>query len=166
MLKYPIISIVYAAAMLFLGGVAYALAPPGTSAGTALVIPGIAAGAILVATALGFIVDIIWYFAKLPPMRIGVWPAIALSALLAVAFAARAIPATAAYLDARGALVDSPAAERATAATVDVVEGGPRAEALRKDYLIMALWGLTAVSAVSLVSLLLLGPPRGARRAD
>lgn len=158
MIKHALIMLVYAATMLFLGVLAFLVAPPDASKATALAIPGVAALLILAAAVMSLL--------KGRPRTIGVWAGIVLSGLFAVAFAARAIPMTAAYFDAHSALVNAPADERATAAEVDDARGGPRVEALRKDYLIMTLWGVTSLSVLSLVSLMLFGPPRRVRRAD
>ena len=163
MFKAALLLFVYAATMIGLGVVAYTLAPEGANAMTALIIPG-ATGLLAVVT------GIMCLLGKKPAM-IGVHAGLVLPLLFAAAFASRAVPLTSSFLDAKAEMAQvRQTVEGGLGAVVEDVQGrlsrgeqvlpdtSMAAKALSKDYLIATFWGLTCVSLLAFVALILLRP--------
>jgi hypothetical protein len=151
MLKAAINMLVYAAALLVIGVIAYLAAPTGASAATALIIPGIAAALMITSAVLTIMGAAAARDGKgVSKLGIlGVHLGILLPILFTLAFAFRALPATNAYLEAKNALNSDNAIEQAAA-----VLDEKQSKAYRKDYLVVALWSLTALSGFAFASML------------
>jgi len=155
MLKAAINMLVYAAALLVIGVVAYLAAPTGASAATALIIPSVAAALMITAAVLAIMGKASIAKGNGPgkPGTLGLNLAILLPLLFTLAFAFRALPATSAYLEAKGALSSGNLLEQAETLIDDKGQ-----KALQKDYLVVALWSLTALSAFAFATMLTTRP--------
>ncbi len=155
MLKAAINMLVYAAALLVIGVVAYLAAPTGASAATALIIPSVAAALMIACAVMTIMGATSTAKGKGPgkPGTLGVNLAILLPLLFTLAFAFRALPATGAYLEAKGALSSGNVIEQAET----LIDDKGR-KALQKDYLVVALWSLTALSGFAFATMLTTRP--------
>ncbi len=148
--------VVYAAAMIAIGVVAFMLAPSGGKAATALVIPAVCAALMLVCAALTAkgIMSAKAGKGTGKPGMIGIHLGLLLPLLFALAFIGRALPATTAFLDAKKTLAGGNRAENVAAAVLDqAATSGQALEALSKDYLIASLWALSFLSLFACVAL-------------
>lgn len=155
MLKAAIIMIVYAAAMVMIGAVTFMVAPSGASKATALIVPGVCGALMVVCAALTIM--------GAGSARqgngvgkhgmLGVHLGILLPLLFMLAIMFRAIPTTSKHLAARNAINPDQPIET-TAAVLDE----DSRKALAKDYLVVSLWSLTALSGFGFVALLVLRP--------
>ena len=178
MIKAAIALLVYALLLVGMGFIAYRVAPPEANALTALIVPSVAA---VLATAAAVLCVLGTRNRKLG--MIGAPAGLVLPVLVALAFAGRAFPATTAYLDARAELAERPSAsdlaqfadaaiEQGETGVADVAavmarDNAESLAAVSKDYLIITLWGATALSLYAFVTLLLLRPkPAAAATAD
>lgn len=168
MLKAALLLVVYALIVAGLGVLAFLIAPPQASAGTALVVTG--AGSLLALAC-----AVLCVMGRSPNANakahrlgmIGVHVGLLVPVLMLVGVLMRAIPATSALLDAKSRQAEargsdaSPAGD-AIAALADAVLPTEQATAdrtaLDKDYLVVTLWALAGVSGVALLALLLLRP--------
>ena len=148
--------VVYAAAMVAIGSVAFMLAPSGVRAATALIIPAVCAALMLLCaglTAKGVMSAKAGKGTGRPGM-IGIHLGMVLPLLFALLIMSRALPATTAFLDAKTTLTGGSIAENAAAVALDQsATGGKKAEALSKDYLIASLWSLSFLSIFACVAL-------------
>ncbi len=169
MIKAAIALFVYALLLVGMGLLAYRIAPPEANALTALIVPSVAA-----VLALASAVLCVLGLRNRKLGMIGAHAGLALPILFALAFAGRAFPATTAYLDARAELAERPSAsdlaqfadaaiQQGQTGVADVAAGMARdsaeaLEAVSKDYLIVTLWSVTALSLQTFVVLLMLRP--------
>jgi hypothetical protein len=155
MLKAAINMLVYAAALLVIGVIAYLAAPTGASAATALIIPGVAAALMIACAVMTIMGATSNAKGKGPgkPGALGVNLAVLLPLLFTLAFAFRALPTTSAYLEAKGALSSGNVLEQA-----ETLADDKGRKALQKDYLVVALWSLTALSAFAFATMLTTRP--------
>ncbi len=141
----------YAVAMLIIGVVAYLVAPSGASAATALIIPAVCSGLMITCAVLTIMGAASGRDGKgISKIGVvGIHLGILLPLLFTLAFTFRALPATSAFLDAKNALNSDSAIEQAAA-----VLDEDQSKAYRKDYLVVALWSLTAISGFAFASML------------
>lgn len=151
MIKAALTMVLYAIAMLVVGVVAYLVAPSGASAATALISPAICGGLMMTCAVLTILGAASGRDGKgISKLGVvGVHLGILLPLLFTLAFTFRALPATGAYLDAKRALNSDSAIEQATA-----ILDEKQSKAYKKDYLVVALWSLTAISGLAFGSML------------
>lgn len=152
MMKSAFLMVVYALAMIAMGVLAYLVALEGGKAVTALIIPAVCGGLMLVCAGLSTMGALSQARGKGAGKAgmIGIHLGLILPLVFAAAFVMRALPATAAFLDAKAQLLKGTAAENLAAAVLDrTASDGEAAAALGKDYLIVSLWALAFVSVLA-----------------
>lgn len=161
MSKNGFVMLVYGVLLIGMGILAYQVAPAGASAITALAVPGLAGAMMIVCVVLSMMDGV--------ARRVGGVGGIVIALLFAAAVVGRAAPSTAAYMDAKDALGaamgeapddESDDAREARRAAARASLTGEQRDALDKGYLVMSLWGLTSLSALAFVALLMLGVRR------